>query len=145
VTLQGTRATDCAYPQPRLKPVDESDYRLTADFHTEHDAGAVVELLEANPELSKDGASLSYYPGSKTLFLYAPTADVMERVVRVLRVGADTIGVRPVSVAAGQWLSDEERWSDDGDSGSAGDSSGSGVVSGVAGGIMDGWLAWLTW
>ena len=92
--------------------MDETNYRLTADFHTKHDASAVVDFLEATPELSKDGGALSY-PGSKTLLLYAPTADVMERVARLLRVGADAAGVRPVSVATGQWLSDEARWSDD--------------------------------
>jgi hypothetical protein len=125
--------------------VDESGFRLTAEFETERDAGAVVEFLQAVPELSKDGASLSYYPRSTTLFLYASTADVMERVVRVIREGADTVGVRPVSVAAGQWLSDEACWSDDASSGSAGDSSGSAVASSAVGVAIEGWLHWLTW
>lgn len=122
--------------------MDDSEYRLTADFHTKEDAGAVVELLKATPELSS--SALLSYPGSKTLVLYAPTADVMDRLVRLLRVVADTVGVRPVSVAVGQWLSDEARWSDDTSSESAVDPSGSAVASSVVGGVIEGWLNWLT-
>jgi len=116
--------------------VDESNYRLTADFHTAHDAGAVVDVLTAVPELSKDDASLSYYPGSTTFFLYAPTADVFEDVARVFRVSVDRSGLRPVSVAAGRWLSDEARWSDETPPGSAADDSG------WVGAIIEGLLSW---
>jgi hypothetical protein len=111
--------------------VDESNFRLRADFQTADDARSVVGLLETAPEFSKDGASLSY-PGSGTLFLYAPTANALEHAIRTFRVSADGLGLRPVSVAAGQWLSDEEGWSDEASSGFAVDGSGSVVVGEIA-------------
>ncbi len=92
--------------------MDDASWRVLAAFDRKEDVRSVVDYLKAVGEVTAAGGSISLASDKTSLFAYAPTAEVLENVARLISSAADSLGTKPSLVTVARWLPDELRWSD---------------------------------
>jgi hypothetical protein len=92
--------------------MDDPSWRVLVAFDRKEDVRSVVDYLKAIGEVTAAGGAVSLASDKRSLFAYAPTAEVIENVARLISSAADSLGTKPSQVTVARWIPDELRWSD---------------------------------